>query len=799
MPHNLEPATPIHALVGVQLRAPRVAVVFEGGADWHFWARAAIRQITRSWAGSGFVLVPHLDGRIHPAVAEWVLAYDPDFVVTATQTRCQLESLHPGAVAPERSADPDTLAQSDQVATRPASEAARAWLSGQCTPYARWDGGIWDEDHQELTGGDHDDQGLTGQVPQIPALARVAGVQGVCLAVPGSWGGSVATAAASVVGALDGPQPNATGTDDDAAVLAFLLGVPHSPPPISFVYSPTGIGMSVDVCTQPTALDATRHGLTWVCSPGMDRRRWWVVGGGADDFAVAMIMTRLHRDTVWIDPAWFDNDPLAAILRRAAAPRKDEELTLTSIVISHTDLTQLAATLRPAEVPPVADIHTPPPASPVQLRDRRKVHHLAVQGQHDRRHSLPVLTRPDGSIELAATPPLPTVEPGHPLDTTLMPVQVDLHVPGSVMPAGRGLDAHAFAGEDLEHYHTWVRSSRTGLSYQSTRFDWVSTGASQYGRLATPRLSVPGLRPWVTQMAHQAGFGVRTSDAGRHTDILARLWGGREAMTAAIASPIREALASFTPPPQMNQDSYLDDQAVRIIKGRGVLTFTGLRSHWPDSVNDLTVRRAVDELAQQRILRRGLLLRCPDCLRLDFYPVEDLAQQMVCDQCGASVSLIQASWHKPEQEPRWFYDAHPLARGLVPTNSDVPLLLAAHLTANARVHSHIGEIELTTGKTSDAETDLIALTDEILSVAEVKTNTNLAAGGRLERAIEKRILAAQVIRADHIILATTRQEWPDATVTAMQNAIKKADWVARPPALRLITGLRAKTVDDVTR
>lgn len=365
------------------------------------------------------------------------------------------------------------------------------------------------------------------------------------------------------------------------------------------------------------------------------------------------------------------------------------------------------------------------------------------------------------------------------------------------MPVGRGLDAHAFAGEDLEQYHTWVRSSRTGLSYQSTRFDWVSSGASQYGRLATPRLSVPGLRPWVTQMAHQAGYDVRASDAGRRTDILARLWGGRDAMTAAIASPIREALASFTPPGK-NRDSYLNGQAVRITSDRGVLTFIGLRSLWPDAVDDLTVRRAVDELAQQRILRRGLLLRCSDCLRLDFYAVEDLAQQMVCDQCGAPVSLIQTNWHKPEQEPIWFYDAHPLARALVPTNSDVPLLLAAHLTAKARTHSHIGEIELTKGTKSAVETDLIALTDEILSVAEAKTNTDLAAGVGLGIAIEKRILIAKVLGADHIILATTGKKWPDATVTALKQAIASAEWASRTPTLRLITGLRGENVGDVT-
>ena len=46
-----------HVTPRMTLRPSRVAVVFDGGDDWHYWARLAIYAASQVWGGSGFILV----------------------------------------------------------------------------------------------------------------------------------------------------------------------------------------------------------------------------------------------------------------------------------------------------------------------------------------------------------------------------------------------------------------------------------------------------------------------------------------------------------------------------------------------------------------------------------------------------------------------------------------------------------------------------------------------------------------------------------------------------------------------
>lgn len=786
--------------VGVQLRAPRVAVVFEGDDHWQIWGRDAMRQITASWAGAGFVLVPHHGGTITADVAAAVQRYDPDFVVAALQPWRLREALEPGAVRSTVGTDVDDalvdgVVAGDSAAIPADAQRARDWLARHCTPYSRLDDdGDWEESEMFLS------TVATGEAGQLPLLAALGVTPEVCRAVPGSWGGSVATAASGLVGTFDVPDSCATTTGDDAAVLASLLGAPHGHLPNSFLHSPTGIGMSVIVADRPTALGLTEHGLDLAWRGAPNRITTWVVGDTSDDFALAMILHRAHGQGAWIHPSWAD-DPSAGVGRalvtaaRASQARGAGGLIVMSTSLDEETLEEWKTTAG------IDDEKTDAAAEKASSRERRygpPAYQYTVRDQHDRSHTLPLIHARNGTIELASAPPLPTVEPGHPLDNARVPIQVDLLVPGSEMPTGRGFDAHVLARDEVERWTTWMRSSRTGVSYQSERYDLVQTGATKYGRLATPRLCVLGLGPWVEHMAQQGGYTLRTSDPGRRTDILAQLWGGREAMASAVASPVRDALAAFTPPKQ-DRDSYLHGGAVRLTSGRGVLNFDGVAAQWPDGTSPGDVRAVTDDLLERRILRRGLLLRCPDCSQLDFFAVDQLAQRLTCALCGSGISLVQENWKLPVQEPLWYYDAHPAARSLVPTNSDLPLILGHHLSRSARRSVHIGELELVQEAKAVAETDLVAWVDNQLIVAEVKANTNLAAGKSLTAAVAKRVLVAKVLCADQIVLATSKAtSWPSETVETLIAAIEAANWFGRPPKVRLITGLTSNDPLDVT-
>lgn len=52
----------------MMLRPARVAVVFDGRDDWHYWARLALYAASQVWGGAGFILVPHRDSEIAPSL-----------------------------------------------------------------------------------------------------------------------------------------------------------------------------------------------------------------------------------------------------------------------------------------------------------------------------------------------------------------------------------------------------------------------------------------------------------------------------------------------------------------------------------------------------------------------------------------------------------------------------------------------------------------------------------------------------------------------------------------------------------
>lgn len=75
------PPAVTYATVRRGLRAPRIAIVFDGGAHWSYWARRALHLASTTWGGTGFVLIPHHEGQVAPTLLRACRLYDPDHVV----------------------------------------------------------------------------------------------------------------------------------------------------------------------------------------------------------------------------------------------------------------------------------------------------------------------------------------------------------------------------------------------------------------------------------------------------------------------------------------------------------------------------------------------------------------------------------------------------------------------------------------------------------------------------------------------------------------------------------------------
>ena len=265
------------------LRPARVAVVFDGGDDWHYWARLAICAASQVWGGAGFILIPHRDGEVVPPMLQAASAYDPDHVVLLRITVRHFELARPG-VLPLGCRRPAGhrygAARIDREGGRsvlddPVGEKARQALAAVCSPYRHrtMKSGTWIE---ELTALNVD--GTGGHLTPISGLEGVPG--GSRLAAPPGWGGSVGVAVAARCGALVEPVPGTSPQMRDEErldLIRWLLSDGEKGTlPYSAVWHPAA-AVSVLPSDLETAFDWGRHGLT-VIQRGFrhaGRRCWW--------------------------------------------------------------------------------------------------------------------------------------------------------------------------------------------------------------------------------------------------------------------------------------------------------------------------------------------------------------------------------------------------------------------------------------------------------------------------------------------------------------------------------------------
>lgn len=149
--------------------------------------------------------------------------------------------------------------------------------------------------------------------------------------------------------------------------------------------------------------------------------------------------------------------------------------------------------------------------------------------------------------------------------------------------------------------------------------------------------------------------------------------------------------------------------------------------------------------------------------------------------------MAQAQWRDPVDEPSWYYDLHPVARELLADHGDVPLLLSRHLRSKSRRYDDVPELELRDASGSPvAEADLIAVCDDEVIIAEAKSNDALAGNTKeVRRAAAKRVRLADMLRADQVILATTRPEWSASSIKEIRSAVTGHTWPAGlRPAVR---------------
>lgn len=786
-------------------RAPRVAVVVRGGGSWRFWARLALHGATMSWGGAGFVVVPHEDGVVHPAVLRAVGVYDPDCVMVHVPSLADVEAVSPGETeiiggdgVPLGAEERARAIAGAGGASAPDvwAEAARKAVVSACSPYRRWDAaaGVWDADELWWTEGGVDRGRL------LAATRLGVSFDGALAAAPG-LAGDVGVAAAARAGLVARPSAGGSGDgldeDVEAAAAAWLLGG-GGLPPAAVAAVPAWRGPE-------TAFERGSAGLAKVSAVGRRPPVFLAAGDTAADFALALLWDRVFGRGVWLPRAWWPTGAgrLGATTRAVlgVAAERGTEFRLGSASASEDELRVLGICLRsPDHVMSFDGERRPARERKVLVGGawpRGGMGHLAVQGQFDQSVAIPVRRDGDGGgFEMAAPAPPPLVTAPALAGVHDLVWEVDLQPDAPVMPTGRGIDGHALVmGE--QSWPTWVRSGRDGVSYNAQRYDLVLSGSSAEARLARPRLRHLDLLGWANALGRPDGQSYRLSDAGLRVGILARMAGGRAPLVDMLGGRLRPALRAFNTRHKATSVEYPGKEGVVLPDG-GYLNLGGIASLAGVAADK--ARGLADPAVAAGILRRGLILGCGSCQRPSFVPVGRLGQRNECPRCGQANDLVQERWRDPVDEPVWFYDLHPAARELFAAHGDVPLLLSAHLRKSSRRYADIAEIELVGPSGPEAESDLLSHANGRVAVAEAKSNDRLGETKAKEvDAARKRAVLAAALRADEVILATTAAQWAPSSVAAMKAALVSASWPrGGPPDLRLVTGLGGAAPGDET-
>ncbi|RKT74453.1 hypothetical protein DFJ66_7812 [Saccharothrix variisporea] len=704
----------------------------------------------------------------------------------------------------------------DEPYPNPADEAARRLIAQVCSPYrTRLDDGSWDEDEVFLEVGGrtfHNALSVRGHFPKVGFLSHPHHLS--VAACPPRWGGLIGTLITDGIGAVEAPALGATEPVlDDAVreqVISGLLGTQDGRMPDDLVWNPP-VASPIRVEPLPAANVRSMAGLVTVSTVARRGIGIAVVGDKPEDFALARLWRLTYGSGVWLPSSLGVDDEVPPSSLRVGLSEIEQRyrqrsgsLLLVSTSRPVEELEALQARLfrspirfrgEPAQPTVSACTVTELPwGQPTRT-------HLAVAEQFDTHVTVPVVVDDSGTRTMAAPLPAPILGNDHVLPPNDLTWQVDIGWPDATTVRGRGLDGQEVFTGDTNRWLTWARSSRHGITYQSHRFDFVAAGTPIVNKLARPAVRDLGLRRWVEAKAREHGLQIHVSDAGHRGALLARMLGGRHRFVDLFSGPLLDALRALRPTSSSTNKAYPAGDGVALAHDQGVLTFEGFCAR-SSALDRREVRDLLDMALGAGVLRRGLALVCANCEEAQFQSIDRLGQAWTCLRCDTPGQLQLSAWKKPDHEPTWFYDLHPVARHLLRDNGEVPALLSAYLATQdgqgqRRVYQDIEEVEFTLDGKPQVEIDLIVYDEDVLTVAECKSTANLAgdkAGSRAE--VTKKCRAAAWLQADRLIFATTAPRWNNSTYGVIRSAVAEFDWgPLGPPEVGIISGLGTMAIE----
>jgi hypothetical protein len=766
-------AEPPYRRVSLSARPTRLAIAITSGPGWKRDALHVLESLSRFWGGAGDVIFP---GAANLPAAVWraLEAFDADLYGYYVET-----------FAAWRQDEPDEF-------ERWVDETARRFVAeGSSNTLDQWREQLEDDNwlSRERANWAPDasvEERILSTTSPLRLGARVFDVRVAVGSVPGyrfadvvtleptsgepvvdvdcsEFGQDVELLMASRCG-LSGPAHREALLR--AGVNARTVEVPASLLAGALEYAWTGdIGQRGESWLESLAgvtHAATPFGRSLTTCSWFGREGWprppfvFVVGDAVDDFALALLLSRVTQTAAWLPTTLLEGDTEETAIR--ALNSAISNVTMHASGERAVKLT--SASLATADVERVRDrivesLFFPDLAEHISAADAATVSpetywRLWDVGVNQRTTSEAFI----GGLQagLLATPLASVCTPER---GTRVGWMVDAAVSGHRVPTRSALDGLVAETAQLDKL---VRPARDGTSFFSFS-GIVEDGLPLELNLSRPRLALPTAESMFAALLGQVGLRAELSAAGGFAAHAERLWGTLDRLASSLSDPAESRMLL----------AYLSDAKSGVEPGvrldvirRRFLTFDDLMMVGELGVEE--TRGVVDDWATRHILRRGLVLGCDACRYSAWYDIGDVGASFTCQRCRQLNILVARAWKDPVAEPRWYYDlAEPVYQAFR-GNVQAPLFCLRALKKGSTSFLFVHEMDVHDAEDDSliGELDIWAIRDGRIIVGEATTTDDFAGQSSKKLATLGRI--AEVVTADEVVLATTAPAWRPAVV-----------------------------------
>jgi len=498
-----------------------------------------------------------------------------------------------------------------------------------------------------------------------------------------------------------------------------------------------------------------------------DRPFVFVIGNSLEDYAWALSLDRLTGAAAWVPERLLRprNARLANVLFRAMVGVANtvsgyghdaRKVLVISASISNVALEKAlkAASRASYLVDSPFELSTPMEilASVDELRGVERI--LDVEHNEVIRYEPFV----DGRQATALATPVPSAMPVPP--TTKMTWFVDADVEGHRVPARSRLSGLV---ADPDFIDRDVRAGRDGVSYFS-QTGFIATGMSLDKTLSRPRLRLPTALTVLRKLLPD-GWAFDPSQSGRYARAMLNLLGGMDRVKALLLDPSTfRLLNAFLAKSRSGDDPgvFLDPVERRYLCFDDAATVSDLATS--------EVRTLLDDLLLKGVIDRGLVLDCGTCSYDGWYPIGEVGTSFRCPRCRDETPLTKETWRQPPTEPMWFYALSEVVYQFLANNGHAPLLALGKLKERTRAFMFEPEMHISDGAGWTCELDLWVIRDGRIAIGEAKTTAKLGTPAETERLIENLRRSAKAIRADEIVIATTKGSWHSSVEPKVRKA-----------------------------